>query len=158
MTWNHVYKQVTHFLTTKAIWSITSRTDGMISNSHSFRKLSLLNCGSILVISAIVFAVSDWENTSPEKLGNYWELIKNMKTLLFKVAINTIYLCYYPHENYSKSTSTIMILILVITINTSLKFFVTNSGATSFEQKERESIHWLTSLLYYALFLRGQVC
>ena len=92
MTWNHVYKQVTHFLTTKAIWSITSRTDGMISNSHSFRKLSLLNCGSILVISAIVFAVSDWENTSPEKLGNYWELINNMKTSLFKVAINTIYL------------------------------------------------------------------
>ena len=81
-----------------------------------------------------------------------------MKTLLFKVAINTIYLCYYPYENYSKSISTIMILILVITINTSLKFFVTNSGATSFEQKERESIHWLTSLLYYALFLCGQVC
>lgn len=74
MTWNHVYKQVTHFLTTKAIWSITSRTDGMISNSHSFRKLSLLNCGSILVISAIVFAVSDWENTSPEN----WEIIENL--------------------------------------------------------------------------------
>ena len=48
---------------------LTSRTAGMISNSHSFIKLSLLNCGSILEISAMVFAVSDCENTSPAKVA-----------------------------------------------------------------------------------------
>ena len=47
---------------------LTSKTAGIISNSHSLRKLSLLNCGSILVISAIVLAVSDCENTSAEKV------------------------------------------------------------------------------------------
>lgn len=46
---------------------LTSKTAGIISNSHSLRKLSLLNCGSILVISAIVLAVSDCENTSAKK-------------------------------------------------------------------------------------------
>ena len=47
---------------------LTSKTAGIISNSHSLRKLSLLNCGSILVISAIVLAVSDCENTSAKKI------------------------------------------------------------------------------------------
>lgn len=45
----------------------TSNTVGIISNSHSFRKFSLLKLGSIFAISVKVCACSDCEKTSASR-------------------------------------------------------------------------------------------